>query len=164
MGYVLRRRGKWCQSTSFSARDVDRLTAEERDCTTPVCRADKLRDATSCRGTARRHVDRSTCGRFESTSGGRGPEVPRSLRHRAPDTGEPTPNTLSVACRRDRALRHAAVSSYRLSCLCTCRVGVQVMITGIYMACIRPATYRQRYKSPLSKTVNQQQATATPRD
>ena len=121
MGYVLRRRGKWCQSTSFSARDVDRLTAEERDCTTPVCRADKLRDATSCRGTARRHVDRSTCGRFESTSGGRGPEVPRSLRHRAPDTGEPTPNTLSVACRRDRALRHAAVSSYRLSCLCTCR-------------------------------------------
>ena len=132
MDYVLRRRGKWCQSTCFSARDVDRLTAEERDCTTPVCRADKLRDATSCRGTARRHVDRSTYGRFESTSGGGTGSAPLTP---APctDTGEPTPNTLSVACRRDRALRHAAVSSYRLSCLCTCRAGYDYRyIHGVY--------------------------------
>jgi len=52
LGYVLLlRRGKWCQSTSSSNRDVDRLIADQRDRATPFCRADKLRDATSCRGT-----------------------------------------------------------------------------------------------------------------
>jgi len=47
---------KWCQSTSLSDHNVVQLTAEQRDRAMPLRHADKLRDATSCRGTAQRHV------------------------------------------------------------------------------------------------------------
>ena len=62
-------------------------------------RAEGLRNATSscvtlCRRTTWRRVDWSTCGHLRPTSGGQ--EVPHSLHHRAPGTGEPTPNTPSV--------------------------------------------------------------------
>ena len=70
--------GKWCRSMSFSDHDIDRLTTEQRDRTTPRCRAscrettrchmvprnratprrlaDTPRDATSCRGTVPHYV------------------------------------------------------------------------------------------------------------
>jgi len=45
-------RGKWWKLISSSDRGVDRSNAEQRDCVTPRCRADKP----SCRGTARCHA------------------------------------------------------------------------------------------------------------
>jgi len=45
---VLRRCPCYKLLTPFSGRDVDRLAAEQRDCTTVRRRADKPRDAVSC--------------------------------------------------------------------------------------------------------------------